>query len=121
MKISVDTKEDSPEHIRKVIDLLHNVIGSNPNSGALMSSSSASDYSASGSTTENTSNNSAPATGIFNMFNDDNDNSSANENTESEDSDESQNNDDSSYTIKEEKMVPIEPEEIPQVAEYDIV
>lgn len=126
MKVSIDTKEDRPEHIIKVIALLQSVVG-NTSSGAISSDSTTDypeysgteDYSESAAETpESNSGNRTPPVGIFNLFNDDEDNSS--EETSSEDTDQNNENG-SSYTIKEEKREPADPEEVPQVVEYDIV
>jgi len=118
MKISVDTKVDSPEHIHKVIELLQSMIdittSQSVQSGAVIQTDTMPMDDV--STEDSTSQPEPPQMGIFNLFNDD----PPEPNTE-QSSQDSEEETDSPYTIKEEKMEPVEPEEIPQVTEYDVI
>ena len=77
MRITIDTKEDSPEDIRKAIELLHslaNKSGYTPKSRNIFEDSSSfglgSSSEPSVSSSPSPSPSSAPSSGFFNMFGD---------------------------------------------------
>lgn len=63
MKITIDTKEDSHDDLKRVINLLKHLLGESSNGAILTDNSSLTDPSEPSA---------APSTGFFNMFGDDN-------------------------------------------------